>query len=81
MSQSMLDKEERACMSGYILEMGPLAYTGRLDASEANPKVGDHVTFVRYAGNRDEDGPDGEHYRTINDEDVINVLRTEEKAK
>lgn len=44
-------------------------------------KVGDRITFIRYAGRRVEDPVSGEDYAVINDEDVISVVQTKEERE
>jgi co-chaperonin GroES (HSP10) len=68
------DKEQLAQDSGFVVEIGPTAYS---DQSAPWCKVGDYVKFGRYAGQlvRPNETDDEKEYRVINDLDVVLVQK------
>jgi len=70
------DKEQLGQDAGFIVEMGPTAYS---DQSAPWCKVGDYVKFGRYAGQlvRPHETDDEKEYRVINDLDIALVKKGE----
>jgi chaperonin GroES len=66
-------KDNRAfeIVQGTIVAVGPNAWKA-FDDGRPWAKVGDRVMFAKYGGSII-DGPDGEKYRILNDEDTIAV--------
>ena len=60
-------REQLGMDAGEIVEMGPTCFN---DQSEPWCKVGDYISFARYAGKLLDGSPD---YRIINDLDVVAV--------
>jgi co-chaperonin GroES (HSP10) len=54
-------------------------YYGFEEEFEPWCKVGDYISFVRYAGRSIMDPADDEIYQIINDEDVVTVIETKEE--
>lgn len=66
------EKEQKAATSGTVIAIGESAW---LDIDKGNPwaKVGDHVSYGRYAG-VSITGKDGIDYFLLNDNDLLAVL-------
>lgn len=60
-------REQRGMESGVVVALGPTAYADF--SGEPWVKVGDTVNFKRYEGDYKE--VDGEHFRILNDEDIL----------
>ncbi len=70
--QDAQDQEQFAVENGEVIEIGKEAWS--LDTHKGKwAKVGDKIAFARYGGKVME-GKDGEHYRLMNDEDILAVL-------
>ncbi len=70
-------REEVATSVGRVVEVGStcwLAYDNNLPAWEPWCKVGDLITYARYAGKIQEDPITGEKFMLINDVDVHCVV-------
>ena len=75
-SQEQLDKARIATTCGYVLKVGPLAYTEEKFTSGPWCKKGDWVVFARYAGSR---LPiEGGEVRILNDDEVIGTVKDPE---
>ena len=73
-AQEALDKARIATNCGYVLKMGPLAYTDK-ERFSSGPwcKKGDWVIFARYAGSR---LPiEGGEVRLLNDDEVLGTIK------
>ena len=72
-AQEALDKARIATNCGYVLKMGPLAYTDK-ERFSSGPwcKKGDWVIFARYAGSRIQ--IDGGEIRMLNDDEVLATI-------
>ena len=76
-AQETLDKLRIAVNCGYVLKMGPLAYSDK-DKFVTGPwcKKGDWVIFARYAGSR---LPiEGGEVRLLNDDEVLGTIKNPE---
>jgi co-chaperonin GroES (HSP10) len=77
--QEALDKARIATNCGYVLKMGPLAYTDK-ERFSSGPwcKKGDWVIFARYAGSR---LPiEGGEVRLLNDDEVLGTIKDPESV-
>ena len=75
-AQETLDKARIATTCGYVLKVGPLAYTEEKFTSGPWCKKGDWVVFARYAGSR---LPiEGGEVRILNDDEVIGTVKDPE---
>jgi len=75
-SQEQLDKARIATTCGYVLKMGPAAYTDKDKFELPWCKKGDWVIFARYAGSR---LPiEGGEVRIINDDEVLGTIKDPE---
>lgn len=80
MTQKQEQREFMGNIHGTIVDIGPTAFKGE-EFGGVTPKVGDRVLFARYSGEYMQYPADaGEHYRIMNDTDVIAVLEGEENA-
>ena len=70
--QDAREKEQQAATEGKLIAVGPSAWTD-LDDGKPWAKVGDKVSYSRYAG-VSMDGMDGTQYMLINDNDVLAKL-------
>lgn len=75
-------RQEAGIRQGYIVSIGPTAYTevsraleGREVPEDARPKVNDFVLWARYSGVGVEDPETGEKLVILNDEDVLCILK------
>tara|TARA_R100000541_G_scaffold44126_1_gene51278 strand:+ start:547 stop:993 length:447 start_codon:yes stop_codon:yes gene_type:complete len=78
-AQEALDKARIATNCGYVLKMGPLAYTDK-ERFSSGPwcKKGDWVIFARYAGSR---LPiEGGEVRLLNDDEVLGTIKDPESV-
>lgn len=66
------DKEQLAATAGTLIDIGPSAWMD-LDNGMPWAKVGDHVSYARYAGVVLA-GKDGVDYTLLNDNDLLAVL-------
>lgn len=67
---------------GEVISVGQTCWKAfYLDPDEFEPwcKVGDRVSFVRYAGKPIQDELDGQIYQVVNDEDIVYVIETKEE--
>ena len=77
-SQETLDKARIATTCGYVLKMGPLAYVDKEKFKEPWCKLGDWVSFARYAGSR---LPiEGGEVRILNDDEVLATIKNPESV-
>ena len=71
-AQDTKEQVQHAAEKGEVVAVGKEAWS--LDTHQgAWAKVGDQIAFARYGGKVME-GKDGEHYRLMNDEDILAVL-------
>ena len=70
----MVAREQKGTEIAQVVELGPTAYKA-FDDGEPWCKAGDYVKIQRYSGEDTE--IDGEFYRTINDNEVIALLKVE----
>ena len=75
-AQETLDKARIATTCGYVLKVGPLAYTEEKFTSGPWCKKGDWVIFARYAGSRIQ--IDGGEVRLLNDDEVLATIENPE---
>jgi co-chaperonin GroES (HSP10) len=70
-----------AVEKGVVISVGSTCWDAFYYDKPTEPwcKVGDYISFARYAGKAMEDPADGEEYIVINDEDVVSVLETKEE--
>ena len=70
LTDHIVESDQRAANQGEIVQLGDTAFDYL--NPDVRPKVGDKVYFVKWAGiGRD---IEEQHYRIMNDEDVIAVL-------
>jgi len=74
------DREQYAMTFGAILAVGPTAWKA-FDDGKPWAKVGDRVSYAKYGGFIIEDPETKEHYRLLNDEDVIAVVEGKYELK
>lgn len=80
MTQKQEQREFIGNIHGTIVDVGPTAFKGD-EFGDRPPKVGDRVLFARYSGEYMQyPAETGEHYRVMNDTDVIAILEGEENA-
>ena len=70
--ETIREKEQQAATSGILVAIGDTAWTD-LDNGAAWAKIGDHVSYGRYAGITIT-GKDGVNYTLLNDNDLLAVL-------
>lgn len=70
--ETLREKEQLAATSGTLIAVGKSAWTD-LDDGHAWAKVGDHVSYGRYAGVTIK-GKDEINYVLLNDNDLLAVL-------
>lgn len=66
------ENQERACINGEIVAMGPSAYTFKEDFGDIIPKVGDTILITKYAGNNII--IDGQRYVLIEDKSTLMIV-------
>jgi len=71
--QSSRDREQYAMTFGVVVAIGPTAWKA-FDDGKPWCKVGDRVSYAKYGGFVIEDPESKEHFRLLNDEDVIAVV-------
>jgi co-chaperonin GroES (HSP10) len=74
--QTTLERERYAQTFGTIVAIGPTAWKG-FDDGAPWAKVGDRVSYAKYGGYLLEDPETKEHFRILNDEDVVSVITGE----
>lgn len=80
MTQKQEQREHMGNIHGVLVDVGPTAFKGE-EFGDRPPKVGDRVLFARYSGEYLQyPAETGEHYRVMNDTDIIAVLEGEEDA-
>lgn len=69
------DRKEFAQQEGVVVAASPLAfsYASKEAWDGQEPKVGDRVSYAKYAGALIK-GKDGKEYRVVNDKDLFAVL-------
>lgn len=65
---------------GYVVSMGPLAFTRNddgIDVIQNSPKVGDLITFSKFAGEGKafHEDDEGNRYRLLRDRDLLGVVQ------
>ncbi len=71
---AQIDKEQAAAVTGQLIAVSPLAFTyERWPDGAAPPKVGDRVSYQKYAGMQ-QDGKDGGKYVIMKDKDIAAIL-------
>jgi co-chaperonin GroES (HSP10) len=68
LAQQTIAADEAASKTGVVVGIGEFAYK---EYAAHWCKVGDTVSFAKYAGTVEEDPATGKRYRAINDIDVI----------
>jgi co-chaperonin GroES (HSP10) len=71
--QTSRDREQMAQVFGTIIAVGPTAWKA-FDDGKPWAVVGDRVSYAKYGGFVIEDPATKEHYRLLNDEDIIAVV-------
>jgi co-chaperonin GroES (HSP10) len=64
-----LDRQQAATVLGYVLKVGPMAYTGERFSSGPWCQAGDWVLYARYAGSRID--IEGGEIKILNDDEII----------
>ena len=67
--EGALDRQQAATVLGYVLKVGPLAYSGDKFSTGPWCKEGDWVLYARYAGSRTD--IEGGEIKILNDDEVI----------
>ena len=67
--EGALDRQQAATVLGYVLKVGPLAYSGDKFSTGPWCKEGDWVLYARYAGSRID--IEGGEIKILNDDEVI----------
>lgn len=67
--EQSLDRQQAATVLGYVLKVGPLAYSGDKFSTGPWCEEGDWVLYARYAGSRID--IEGGEIKILNDDEVI----------
>lgn len=74
--QKILEREQYATQEAYVVKLGINAFKA-FDSGDSWCKEGDLVLIAKYSGEDRKDIEEGEIYRIINDEDVIDIFKEE----
>ena len=73
-TDTIADRKQEAGIYGTVVAVGPTAWKA-FDDGIPWAAVGDKVAFAKYGGFIIEDPNTGDHYRLLNDEDVVAVIK------
>lgn len=75
--QGARERQQLQAIEGTLYAVGPEAWA-KYDPESRRPEPGDRVLFAKYGGQVfkfDEDDPEADEFRILNDQDIICIIR------
>ena len=72
--EKMKERTDAAAEKGLLVDVSPMSFQGGdWDLEGEKPKPGDMILFKPYSGGNEFEGPDGNKYRLVSDDDIKGI--------